>query len=681
MPRDERRRWEQSTHTRAVVSFFTDEVGGFEAVEPIQSHPDFGHIIAVSTEKTLGNAAGSFSITVKSPPSPRGRGQTQHNARSWKRLWRDPEQVWVWIRFIVDGETIDGMFGQIDTVNESTSRGGGGERSETFTISGRDFGKVFETTEMFTNFYAAEALTQGVMSQAALIRTALENITGTPAHFVRFLVETWLGNNGIGEAQWLLPRSLGGDVFASALHLGTIQRMDSFTNGLLHNPNIMSVDSQQGSKLWDTMQELSNGLLNEMWVDLAPPTVPPIPYLGYTAASVLSASYGIISTERPSSGTDAAPLTGLVPSLYLRERPFPTRSSRSLQTNRAKWDQLRRRRLRPEDVQQRSLARGGASQRYNYWQLDAVGLGSQDYGNVNLLQRGIEGVAAGRPGNNPIFNGQSMARHGVRRYFQSTRFLPIRETDAEVETWTRVAARWLQKLHDWYSIAQLELSGSLTTTRIMPEIRIGERIDEERSEGTISYYCEGVSNEWEYPNAGRSTLTLTRGEYEDEHLLDYIYDQYETPDVRSAQEACFVPELQLLTGEDQSPELIDALARGCTFRAPTINVGGGDPTSTGLGEITDGDDAITREHRTLTAERDGTIPTPVDPDAPAVQDPGMNPALDDTDAAIDDGALPAPDAVTEDPGDPALTQEQLERGEPIETSDDPLYPDAIDAGF
>jgi hypothetical protein len=668
VPRDDRQRWEQSTHTRAVVSFHTDDPDGFDAPEPIRSHPDFGEIISVSTEKTMGAAAGTFTIVVKKPP------RTERGKQSWKNLWADPEEVWVRIKFIVDGETIDTMFGQIDSVSESTSRSGGGARNETFTISGRDFGKVFETTEMFTNFYASEALTQSVLSQAWLIQTGLENLTGTPAHFVRFLIETWLANNGIGESQWMLPASLGGDAFHAMLNLTTIQDMDQYTNGILHNPNIISVDGQQGSKLWESMSNLSHGLLNEMWVDLAPPPTPPAAFVSPAGGFQLGSRRAASGSSSGSGLSSAPPLDGLVPSVYLRERPFPIRSDDGRHSNHRKWDQLRTRRLRPGDVQSRSLARGGASHRYNYWQLDAVGLASQDYGNINLLQRGIEGVEAGRPGNNPIFNAESMGRHGVRRYAQSTRFLPMRQTDTDAETWVRVAARWLKKLHDWYVIAPLELSGSLTLTRIMPEIRIGERVSEERHEGKIFFYCEGVQHEWQYPNAGRTTLTLTRGEYEDEDLLDRVYDQYENPRMLSARERCFVPaaldtDVLIATGQNQSNELVDALARGCGFGVVAGDEAGFGTFDAAAGEVSGPGDQVTREQRTLTAERDGTVAPRVDPSTPATQDSAMNPSLNDTDPAIAGGDLPAPGATADEPGDPTLSRDALETGEPIQTED------------
>ena len=460
------------------------------------------------------------------------------------------------------------------------------------------------------------------------------------------------------------------------LNFTTMQHMGVFTNGVLHNFNIISVD-QQGSKLWDSMQSLSHGLLNEMWVDLAPPP----------SATPRGSSDTGQSGGNQVSASSRGPLTGLVPSVYLRERPFPTRSRDSLHTHHAKWDSLRTRQIQKGDVQARNLSKGGSAHRFNYWQLDATGVASQDYGNVNLLQRGIEGVEPGHPGNNPIFSGESMQRHGVRRYLQQSRFVPLRATDNDANVWIRVAARWLKKLHDWFSVAPFELSGSMSLSRLMPEIRIGERVREERDEGAMLYYCEGVENTYHYGSGGSTTLTLTRGHYEDEDLLDFVYAQYDRPRATSAREQCFIEEsdVQAFVAGEPSRDLLDQFARGCTYRAPNtsgVGVSGGDPESTGLGEITDDYDAILREHRTLTAERDGTIPLQVDPDAPAAQDPGMNPTLDDTEPTVDGGALPAPGASEPDPGDPALSQEGLERGDPIatdeefsvldSTSDDPI---------
>jgi hypothetical protein len=636
------------------VSFHTDEVGGFDTVDPIASHPAFGKIIAVTTEKTLGTASGTFTITVKKPPS------TEQRLRSWRNLWRDPEQVWVRIKFIVDGQTIDTMFGQIDSVSESTTRSGGGMRDETFQISGRDFGKVFETTELFTNFHADDGANP-IRQQAALTRTGIENKVGTPAHFVRFLIEAWLANNGIGEAQWMLPASLGGVDIASQLNLTTIQAMDKFRHGWSYQPSIISIEGTSGNKLWDSMSELSHGLLNELFFDLAPP---PDGYGGLLTAD---------SRSPGQSRAGAVPLDGLAPSVYLRERRFPTFNDDRRQTNHALWDATRTRKLARGDVQMRSLARGGASHRYNYWELDPIGLATQDYGARRLLQRGIEGVAKGRPGSIPIYSEESIARHGVRRYYQTTRFLPMREANStETNQWIRTCARWLKMLHDWYVIAPFELSGSITTTRVMPEIRIGERIREERNEGDVIYYCEGVRNEWHYPGAGKSVLTVTRGEYEDDDLLAFVYDKYDNPSALSVREQCFIRD------DATVDEVIDALARGCTFAVPR--------EAHVLGHTIEEEQLLTvegetftadpQEQRTLVEERD---PTSIDL-TEGNADPGMN-TISTADPAVGlDGDLPVPDAQPiEEPGAPGLSQEQLERGDAIDSAldfeledDDPI---------
>ncbi len=589
------------------------------------SHPDLGQIIGVTTHKQLGSASGTFTITIKKNPQLRGRGSTQKGGpRSALRdLWRDPEDVWVRIKFVVDGQVIDTMLGMIDTVREDTTRSGMGARSETYTIHGRDFGKVFETTEIFVNLLVN---TDSVVARQADVANAfLDNIRGTPEYFVRLLIDTWIGNNRISEQPWDLPGSLGtGGVIALLSNaqgvIRGIQSMKIRNSGFCVAPNLLQFD-QNGGKLWDVLQEYSNGLLNELFVDLG-----------------------------PNSGKPRGALENLQPTVYLRERPFPTHST----DGSRKWDGLLTRILELGDVQHRDIAKGGGAHRFNYWDIQLSGLGNDRYNIAEILQRGIEGVKKGRPGNIPIFSPASISRHGLRRHHASTRFIPHWEETSDVqvaennESFIRLAATWLKKVHDWYSVAPLELSGEITTSRIMPEIRIGERVREQRLEGEITYYCEGVRNTWTYPNAGSSGLTLTRGEYEGDDLLEIIYEEYERPRALTGREAAFFPV------DTKLSEVKDPLAQDTALEVGTEET------------------AATTKQRTLEIERDGTQPRTGDPDAPAIDNPGMNRTLDDTEPTVGDDPDVLPPAVPTDsrPGKPTLDKQALERGEPIDVNDD-----------
>ena len=643
MPREARNTYRASTHTRVLVAFYTDEANGLHLPEPVQTHPRLGTIVGFTTSKSLGPASGQWTLTIKKPAGPRS---------ALRDLWRDPEDVWVRIKVMVDGQIIDTMLGLVDSVGEDTARSGMGQRAETYTISGRDFGKVFESTELFVNFFHRPE--DALRSAGALTATFLEKIIGTPEHFVRVLLEEWVGNSGTAEAQWMLPAGLGaGSFYRSLLEGGRvrgIERMDRLVNGEAISPSLFQVD-QTGGKLWDVLQEYSNGIMNELFVDLG-----------------------------PSTGAGLRDLETLVPKVYLRERPFPTRSSDGRTTSHTKWDQLRTHVLEPDDVKRRQIAKGGAAHRFNYWLIQLEGIGTEGFNVAEILQRGVDGVPYGHPGNIPIYNTESIQKHGLRRYLATTRFIPFQEGLPDLENFFRLCAAWLKKLHDWYVVAPLELSGRIETTRIMPEIRIGERVEERRAEGTITYYVESVEHRYEYPGPGSTTLTLTRGEYDDDDLLAYVYEQYDNPRALTERERCFIPP------DADIDETLDLLAEGCGFETPTGDVVGFTSREEDLG-IVEGEDFTVDDgstQRTLEAERDGSSPRAAEPDAPAIEDPGMQRTLDDTDTNVGTAEeVPTPNETTPERGEPVLDRGTLERGEPIESVDE--FTDPIegleDAGF
>lgn len=648
MPRDLRKTFEASTHTRVLAEFHTDEPGGFFTVEPIQSAPGMGSIIGCQISKKFGAASGTWSLTFKKDQ------QTLRQFSALRLLWRDPEDVWVRIKFLVDGQIIDTMLGLIDSIKESTQRTGQGQRSETYTITGRDFGKVFEQTQLFVNFYHNPQ--SPLRSATALMRLMLQgqgtNIAGTPEHFVRLLMEEWVGNSGVAEAQWRMPQSLSGEFFGNFVNTRIgIESMRDLENGIALAPELFKVDSQKGS-LWDSMQQYSNPALNELFVDYAPST----------------------------SFRSPEPLDNQIPAVWLRERPFPTRSDDG-RTQHAKWDRLPTHTLKPGDVVSRDIAKGGASHRFNYWTVQLQGPGSESYNVQEFLQRGIDGVQPGFPGNIPIWNDQSIQTHGVRPYTLSSRFLPIPlgdEAKSELlrsqNNVYRLAARFLKKVHDWYVIAPFELSGTIATSRVFPEIRIGQRVREERAEGTIVYYVEGVQHTYNYPGPGKTTLTLTRGEYEGDDLLEYVYEQYEQPRSLSAAESCF----EQLGGEDalgvsaQEFEELGLFDAQCRFIAPEdiapraqVRLGSGPPE----GIVAEGSGFnVNQGQRTLQAEQDGRQPSRLQQPDQLVSEGGK---LDGTEPSVGDQDRIPPASEAQDrsrrPNDASpIDQQSLERGEPID---------------
>jgi len=471
---------EQATHTRVRLTFYSFDRDGFSgSVDGFD--PAFGYIVGAQTSKQFGGAAGAFSITVKKPlevhrassAAVRGTGV----AESWTRLWSDPEGAGVLIQWGCDGEVIDGTLGIIDTVSENTSRQAQGERAEVYTISGRDFGKIFEQTQAFVNIYDQAA----VVGIAGIFQRLSGNITGPPGGFVEALINAWVGNYEGTTQPWRLPPGLGSGAFYDILRR-RIGCKDEEIDGFYADASLVAPD-QDGKNLWSLLQEYANGLLNELWLDMG-----------------------------PAQGQPKNALSGLVPTIYLRRKPFKVLGDTQ------RWDRLLTHELELSDVNARQVAKGGPAHRFNYWIMDLAG--RQGIELQGVLQQ--HGAQTGRPGSIPIWNIASIEKYGLRKWQQGTPFLPISSRERGTQ-FAQLAGNWLRRLHDWYAPAPLELSGTIATTRLRPEIRIGHRVREHRHDGVITYYVEGVVNAYTYGQAGQTTLTLTRGEYADEDHLRAVY--------------------------------------------------------------------------------------------------------------------------------------------------------------
>lgn len=480
--RDGREVYSQSTHTRAFVEFHSDQNPQGKSIwltPDDRSDNYIGKLISVNTHKGFDGASGTFTIVAKKLPSFRRQD-------SVLRFWHDAEDVWTEISFIVDGQQFHVMTGLVDVVRETMTRIEGGKRVETLTITGRCTGKVLETTDLWVNAFSEQAPVSMVKYVDYYNQRAALN--STPDEWVKFFLEAWVGNNGLAEHQWLLPSSMGSKSFYDLLTLDNIEQMRS-GNGKLRDATLWRVDTDRGfGKLWDSLVEYSNDFLNELWIDLA--------------------------------GEGQGKLK---PAIFLRERPFPTRNS-----GRVKWDAIREHVLEKGDVYHREISKGGAANRYNYWSIRVNGR-SATMSDAALAREGkVDGASLGKPGSIPIWNEESIAKHGLRRWEQSTLFLSAFVDEGD-EIWPVLAANWLRRAHDWYVIAPMQLQGTIESTRLLPEIRMGQRLLEKRDEGDIEFYIESVDHAWSYPRSGHSTFTVTRGQYKGEDLLAMIYKQINTP--------------------------------------------------------------------------------------------------------------------------------------------------------
>jgi hypothetical protein len=442
--------------------------GAIDAVAGLGSGGDSGpqpfRIVGLSTHKAFGGSPGTWTLTVK------GRAGTDV-----QRLWPDPEDVWVRIVMVKNGEPTEVMFGLMNTVTESMTRGSDGARDLTYTLQGEDFHKVLTATQLYINMHE----NAGTLPIVPMYDAVGNNLIGPPDSTVDTLICGWLGNNGIADKQWRMPKSLGGGYFFDLLE----RKFENDLRGNIYDPALYSPDQFMGKSLWSSLEEYANGILNEMFVRVF---------------------------EEQAFDASKPPK----PQLVLRERPFPSKDK-----GHDVWDKLTTHVLRPGDVKGRNMTKGAPESRFNYWLLDAKGL-LGDALSVQMQMMQETGKEGGIPGSAPVYNMEDVRKHGFRRFSQGTRYFPFREDI----NWFTHSAEWLKLLHDWYAVAPFEISGTLEASAVFPKVRLGERIREERKVDTVTYYVEGVGHNWQYPGPGLTTLNLTRGEFEGEDLLDQVYE-------------------------------------------------------------------------------------------------------------------------------------------------------------
>ncbi len=497
-----------STHTTTRVKV---EIHTHEQMYTLDwtVRPELPFVLGATTHKAFGDAAGTFSISLK----PSGLGVADFLSR-----FADPEDNWVRITWYKNGVLVDGMVGLTDSMVEGSAVQEDGTQVSTIEISGSDHGKTLNT-DCFINIHE----TGGSLPFWPVYSAVQESLIGSPDEICKVLLRSWLGNIESGGARgsdrpWLLPRSIMGGAetqhFYDWLQTGYMAE----TRGHIYTPALYSVDQPQ--RLWDSMQEYSNGCLNELWCDLEP----------------------------PQNGR----WTGLRPAVYMRERPFPTIKSND------RWNALTLHRLKPAAISKRDIVSDGTA-RFNYWALRCVGAGGSSFNTGAAIQSATT-RPAGQPGNTPIYDLDSIRKHGLRRYEQSTRYVPLNAAGAIAgspqsgDLWLRIVSQWLRMIHDWYVIAPQQYTGTLHLASLNPKIRLGDRVQETRlsaagyGDETWDYYVEGVSHSYRYPNHGETSLSVTRGQPQSASFLQRQYQLYSGVDSRT------------LPGDEMDDDSIAAIA-------------------------------------------------------------------------------------------------------------------------
>lgn len=449
-------------------------------------------LTGVSTFKSIGSPSGNFTLTAKSPkPTP-----AYHDLFD-----RINDDDWVDITFKRHGRRWHVMRGLIDEVREDTAVAGSGATSTVFTISGRDFGKVWEMTPIWFSPQAEENVHGHVAARVFTSRPDQEdsNVSGdslileSPAAAVRGYLFGFLEElEGFGRANWNPPTTMPNIVDNSF-----VASLFFFTGGFSDTPKRTAIDPSfimAGGTLWDLAKEWSDPMFTELYVDL------------FTRVSEEAREKGVYALQNSES-----PIEDTIMTVVFRDKPFPIVSDlwTGPRGRDSYWFSLPEFIIPREAIVRRSIGKTGA-ERFN-----AFFVNSPLYQEV-LGGNAIDIVA-------PLWDKGDIIRHGLRRFDVNSKYgVPARD---ETKLLNMVEEQ-REVIRDWYAINTYLKNGTLELGVGMPDVRIGSRarIPGARSgDQDESYYIETVSHNWAYGTGTRTSLGVTRGwRGTDESLLEAL---------------------------------------------------------------------------------------------------------------------------------------------------------------
>lgn len=440
-------------------------------------------LIQVTTAKTL-EAAGTWQVTVK--PSRVGNDSI---------LDQIVDDDWVDIVFWRHGKQWHTMRGLVDDVRRTRTVAGSGATSWAYTIVGRDFQKVFETTPIWFNRFSRKV--ENAVGEAAVkIFSGVPNLGGDPLETVQGILLGWFQTlAGYGRATWAIPSMVPGTsgTFYNDILAGWN------LSGFSGVPSRKSIDPNFGNPqgyLWSLAKDWADPAFLELFCDL-----------GKHGQQV--------------AADEEVDIADSTISVFFRDKPFvlspnlvddqgaPPPSALGLGTSSA-WFNLPLHLIPRQQIVQDDIGRSGMERLNSFFVSPQVTMELVRSGQLDL--------------SSPLWNPDDINKHGMRRYDIATRYVPDAGTLIGLSTLQRAMAR------DWYALNPYFLNGTIALAVGRPEIHVGTRVRIPGDSGETSqdetYYVEQVSHSWQFGTGLRTQLGVTRGWIgDDTSLVQAVLDQ------------------------------------------------------------------------------------------------------------------------------------------------------------
>ncbi len=439
-------------------------------------------VISVSTTKAMGAASGSWSVVLKP-------GQRELRDGLFNRLMDDD---WIDISFVRNGRRYHVIRGLIDDPRRHRSVGGTGATDLIYTLTGRDFGKIWEITPIWFSPYSSISL-GGALSLEVFGAT---NVTrGAPDAVVEGYLFSMLRKIAeSGRENWTMPPGM----VAAAKTFIDLVAFDSL--GFSDPNNLRAINNSwlmPSGTLWDMAKSWSDPIFHELWVDLI---------------------RGGTSQSNEPDDNELTPIDSQ-PTVFYRNRPFPTLT----EGKESMWFKLRTHVLPIQHISDFDVGRSGA-ERYNAF-----------FASPQVVQEAL--ATGGLDLNAPLWSSDDIARHGLRRYDVSSKY-----TSAEADL-LGVSRAQRRLCRDWYCINPYLLSGTIQARVGRPEARVGDRLlipGRLSSSDNETYYIETVSHNWAPARGQKTSFGVTRGWIGTDdaylELLEKLTFEYTEPSIATAGE-------------------------------------------------------------------------------------------------------------------------------------------------
>jgi len=446
-------------------------------------------IDSINIGKSLRSVSANFSITL-------------FPTQNWRRILRAGD--WIIIYLYADGETKKFknekqdtknivLIGNIDRVARVKEKDEETDKTLLrYRINGRNFGKVFETTDLWFDPYTTQTKSLDVVT-----RTAGLPITGSPEVLVQKLMDIFLGPGGrtkLGNTkpleQWVIPKDLA-RLFSSSQAKKRASVYDIISNqgiqtGLPGYKARQMIAPGQGGNLWEAMKRGSNQLINELYCE----------------------------EIRDSSGF-------VKPTIVLKPRPYNTlyfnsqfggdkhlksylKGAYKTLQDLAKENYVE---INPAEVLYEDLGMDDHS-RFNMFWLETRNTTNDSINTYAHVNKSGDGIGL------PLIVRESIQRYGLRKFDGVLDFCYANNTGKTYNADTNIYKAFLVQLYDFYYANHLYEQGTIETTGVL-EAELGKCLllkSEDGGDPKI-YYIEGYEHNFKYPATWTTKFTVTRGQF------------------------------------------------------------------------------------------------------------------------------------------------------------------------